>query len=220
MTALLASGRDADVYALDERRVLRRYRRGGEVSGEAAVMRYVAEHGYPVPRVYEADGADLILERLDGPTMLQALGSGALELGAGATVLADLLDRLHKVRVRAATDPGTRILHLDLHPENVVMTEGGPVVIDWRNSTEGPPELDVAMTALIVAQVAVDPGHEFTAQAELFLEVFLGCTRDNPLSQLEAAVRRRGADPNMTGDELAHLHEAKLLVTTAARAHH
>jgi hypothetical protein len=29
MTALLASGRDADVYALDERRVLRRYRGAG-----------------------------------------------------------------------------------------------------------------------------------------------------------------------------------------------
>jgi Ser/Thr protein kinase RdoA (MazF antagonist) len=220
MTARLASGRDADVYALDERRVLRRYRKGGDVTGEAAVMRYVADHGYPVPRVYDAGGADLILERLDGPTMLQALGDGTLELRAGATVLADLLERLHKVRVRAATDPGTRILHLDLHPENVVMTEGGPVVIDWRNTTEGPPELDVAMTALVVAQVAVDPGHPFTEHAEPFLDVFLSCTKDNPLSQLEAAVRRRGADPNMTPDELAHIHEAKLLVTTATRAHH
>src|SRR3954454_6929548 len=100
MTALLASGRDADVYALDERRVLRRYRRGGDVTGEAAVMRYVADHGYSVPRVYDADGADLILERLDGPTMLQALGDGTLDLRAGAMVLADLLERLHKVRVR------------------------------------------------------------------------------------------------------------------------
>jgi streptomycin 6-kinase len=218
MTGLLASGRDADVYALDERRVLRRYRRGGDVTAEAVIMRYVSDHGYPVPRIYEADGADLVLERLDGPTMLQALGDGTLDLHSGATVLADLLERLHKVRVRTATDPGTRILHLDLHPENVVMTEGGPVVIDWRNSTEGPPELDVAMTALIIASEAVVAG-PFAAYAEPFLDTLLSCTRDNPLSQLEAAVRRRTADPALTAAEKAHLHEAKLLVTTSARAH-
>jgi aminoglycoside phosphotransferase (APT) family kinase protein len=218
MTALLASGRDADVYALDERRVLRRYRRGGDVTAEAAIMRYVSDHGYPVPRVYEAEGADLVMERLEGPTMLQALGNGTLDLHSGATVLADLLERLHKVRVRAATDPGTRILHLDLHPENVVMTEGGPVVIDWRNNCEGPPELDVAMTSIILAGVAVLPG-PFAEAAEPFLNTLLSCTRDNPLSQLEAAARRRIADPNVTAEEKAHLHEAKLLVTTAARAH-
>lgn len=220
MTALLASGRDADVYALDEQRVLRRYRRGGDVTAEAAIMRYVSDHGYPAPRVYAAEGADLVLERLDGPTMLQALGDGTLDLRSGATVLADLLERLHKIKVRTATDPGTRILHLDLHPENVVMTEGGPVVIDWRNSMEGPPELDVAMTALIIASVSVVPGHPFAEHAEPFLDTLLGCTRDNPLSQLEAAVRRRGADPNVTAEEKAHLPEAKLLVTTAVRAHH
>ncbi|WP_426507675.1 phosphotransferase [Dactylosporangium sp. McL0621] len=219
MTALLASGRDADVYALDERRVLRRYRRGGDVTAEAVIMRYVSDHGYPVPRVYEAEGADLVMERLEGPTMLQALDEGTLDLHSGATVLADLLERLHKVRVRSATDPGTRILHLDLHPENVVMTEGGPVVIDWRNSCEGPPELDVAATALLIATVAVVPGHEFAERAEDFLDTFLSCTRDNPLSQLEAAVHRRHADPNVTAEEKTHLHEAKLLVTTAARAH-
>jgi aminoglycoside phosphotransferase (APT) family kinase protein len=218
MTARLASGRDADVYALDDRRVLRRYRRGGDVTAEAATMRYVADHGYPVPHIYEAGGADLVMERLEGPTMLQALGDATLDLHSGATVLADLLERLHKVRVRSATDPGTRILHLDLQPENVVMTEGGPVVIDWRNSTEGPPELDVAMTALIIAGVAVLPG-PFHDQAEPFLDTLLSCTRDNPLSQLEAAARRRVADPNVTAAEKAHLQEAKLLVTTSARAH-
>jgi aminoglycoside phosphotransferase (APT) family kinase protein len=220
MTALLASGRDADVYALDERRVLRRYRKGGDVAAEAAMMRYVSDHGYPVPRVYEAEGAEMVLERLEGPTMLQALRAGTIDLRSGATVLADLLERLHKVRVRNATDPGTRILHLDLHPENVLMTEGGPVVIDWRNSTEGPPELDVAMTALIIAQAAVDPAHEFAGRAEEFLDTLLSCTVDNPLSQLEAAVRKRGADPALTDEERLHLHEAKLLVTTSARAHH
>src|SRR5258706_568761 len=74
MTALLASGRDADVYALDERRGLRRYRKGGDAPHEAAVMRYVADHGYPVPPVYQADRADLLPQRLGGPPMLPAPG--------------------------------------------------------------------------------------------------------------------------------------------------
>ncbi|WP_199752153.1 hypothetical protein [Actinoplanes sp. ATCC 53533] len=38
---LLAAGREADVYALDDRRVLRRYRRNVDVTAEAAAMRYL-----------------------------------------------------------------------------------------------------------------------------------------------------------------------------------
>jgi len=33
-----------------------------------------------------------------------------------------------------------RIVHLDLHPENVMLTVSGPVVIDWRNATDGDPD--------------------------------------------------------------------------------
>src|SRR5688572_23178822 len=41
-----ASGREADVYALDAGTVLRRYRGGGDASREAAVMAYAASLGY------------------------------------------------------------------------------------------------------------------------------------------------------------------------------
>jgi tRNA A-37 threonylcarbamoyl transferase component Bud32 len=54
----LASGRDADVVAVDAQRVLRRYRHGGD----AAVMAYLAEAGFPVPTVYHVEGADLVME--------------------------------------------------------------------------------------------------------------------------------------------------------------
>jgi hypothetical protein len=73
MGPLLASGRDADVFAIDAQRVLRRYRDGSEVTAEAAVMR----------------------------------------------------------------------------------SARGPVVIDWDNAAEGLPELDVALSALILAEVVV-----------------------------------------------------------------
>ena len=80
----LASGRDADVFALDDGRVLRRYRAGGDVAAEAAVMAYVADLGFPAPAVHEARGTDLVLERLDGPTMLAALLAGHLDESAAA----------------------------------------------------------------------------------------------------------------------------------------
>ena len=90
----LASGREADVFAVDAHRVLRRYRHGGDVTAEAAVMTYLGEHGFPVPRVYAAEDADLVLERLDGPTMVEALRAGDLGPEAAAELLADLHTRL------------------------------------------------------------------------------------------------------------------------------
>lgn len=42
-----------------------------------------------------------------------------------------------------------------------MLTDRGPVVIDWSTATEGPPGLDRAMSALTLARVALDP--EFPA---------------------------------------------------------
>ena len=36
-------------------------------------MTYVASLGFPVPKIYEARGTDLVMERFAAPTMLQAL---------------------------------------------------------------------------------------------------------------------------------------------------
>src|SRR5689334_6907156 len=134
----LASGRDADVYALDGGCVLRRYRDGSDVTAEAEVMRHVAEFGFPVPIVYGATGADMVLERLDGTTMLHAITSAAIGVEEAAATLADLHRRLHEVPPMHGTGPDSRILHLDLHPDNVMLSSRGPVVIDWRNAREGP----------------------------------------------------------------------------------
>ena len=43
------------------------------------------------------------------------------------------------------------MLHLDLHPGNVMFTARGPVVIDWTNARAGAPAADVAMAYLIMA---------------------------------------------------------------------
>src|SRR5689334_6315742 len=142
---LIATGRDADVFALDDERVLRRYRDGGDVAREAAVMVYLAEQGFPVPVVHEAVGADIVMERLSGPTMLAALRAGEVDASSAGRTLADLHHQLRRVPARVSPEPAVRVLHLDLHPDNVILDPRGPVVIDWRNTREGAPDLDAAM---------------------------------------------------------------------------
>ncbi|QMU70226.1 phosphotransferase [Streptacidiphilus sp. P02-A3a] len=209
---LLATGRDADVFALDTQRVLRRYRDEGDVAAEAAVMAYVGGLGFPVPQVYSAGGGDLVLERLTGPTMLEALGAGEITAVAAADLLAGLHDRLHALAPQMPHEPGDRPLHLDLHPANVMLEARGPVVIDWRNSGQGPPEFDVAVSALIVAQVAVDSAREEAALAETFLTAFLAGVGAMPSEALDHAVRFRRADPNLTAREIGLLGEAVSLI--------
>lgn len=210
--ALLASGRDADVFALDARRVLRRYRDGGDVAAEATLMAYLAGCGFPVPIVHAARGTDLVMERLEGPTMLSALVAGDLRIAQAAELLADLHRRLHEVPPRVTRDPSTRMLHLDLHPDNVMLSARGPVVIDWRNAREGPPDLDLAMSAVILAQVAVDPAHPMAAPAASLLSEFLNRTGGDPLSAVDAAVALRRANPTLTPDEVDRLPAALAIV--------
>jgi aminoglycoside phosphotransferase (APT) family kinase protein len=201
---LLAAGREADVYALDEQRVLRRYRRDADVTGEADAMRHLAGLGYPVPAVYEAIGRDMILERLDGPTMAEAVARTALSPAEAAAHLADLLRRLHDVPPWPGAPAGSCIVHLDLHPLNVLMTARGPVVIDWCNARTGEPDLDTGLTALILAQVAVERGHEWSAVAGQLLTAFLRVAPGDPIRLLDEVVRfRRWQLDTLTPAEIA-----------------
>jgi aminoglycoside phosphotransferase (APT) family kinase protein len=203
---LLDRGRDADVYAFGDTLVLRTYREGGDVAPEAAIMRHVGRHGFPVPEVRGAGGRDLWLERLHGPTMLTAVTTKILGADDAAAVLADLHHRLHRV-------PGS-IVHLDLHPANVMMTDRGPVVIDWRNARTGRPGLDIALTAVILAQVSLDPDvpADVAAAARELLPPFLRAAGDGPPPDLDAAVAYRRADANQSAAETGRLDAARRLV--------
>jgi aminoglycoside phosphotransferase (APT) family kinase protein len=215
---LLAAGREADVYALDNGRVLRRYRRDADVTGEAETMRHLAGLGYPVPAVYEATGRDMVLERLDGPTLAQSLTNRELGLTEAAAHLADLLRRLHDLPPWPGGAAGAAIVHLDLHPENVLMTARGPVVIDWCNARVGQPDLDTGLTALILAQVAVDDTHEWSGTVDELLTAFLRLAPGDPFRLLDQVVsfRRWQLDP-MTPAEAALLDAAARRLRACAR---
>ncbi|GHG36238.1 phosphotransferase [Streptomyces zaomyceticus] len=213
---IVGRGRTADVYALpgDARWVLRRCRDGGDTTREGKLMIRLAEQGYPVPAVRRAEGPDLVMERLTGPTLLDALIAGTYEPGPAGALIAELLAGLHAL-------PGAPPSHLDLHPGNVVLTDRGPVVIDWETAEEGhPPGLDHAMSALLLAEVALSPG-PYAPGAREALAALLSATDTPVLPHIGTARARRAQDPHLTEEERAVLDGAAELVaelvTAAAR---
>jgi hypothetical protein len=166
---LIGAGRAADVYALGEDRVLRRYRTDSGMQAEAAdkvvraeaeIMTYLAQAGYPVPVVYDAGGTDLVMQRLDGVDMLAAIQQRPWKAGYYGRMLAKLHDELHEIKappsLKSSFTPGDRVMHLDLHPANVMLTTSGPVVIDWTNACAGTAGADVATAYLIMVTSEVD----------------------------------------------------------------
>jgi len=157
---LIGSGRAADVYELDRRRVLRRYRVKADVEHEARLMRYLWSAGFPVPEVYDAGGTDMVMARLRGIDLLTDLAKRPWLARRHARTLARMHDQLHEIVappwLPAPLGDGDRVIHLDLHLGNVVLAETGPVVIDWSNGAAGPPGADVAMAALIMRISEVD----------------------------------------------------------------
>jgi Predicted choline kinase involved in LPS biosynthesis len=217
--ALLATGATALVYELDEHRVLRRYRDVHRSVGQAASATEIAWHaGIPTPRVLAAHGPDLVLERVDGPTMLAEMTAGRLGMDAAMQLLADLHRSTHAVQRPDGASPlperngGDRLIHLDLHPNNVLIAPSGPVLIDWENACWGPPGLDVAVTAVILACYALAYRTEDDSlDATDLLDAFLQAAE--PLTHLPEAVEfRRDRVAFMPAAEAAQLDNAAGLV--------
>jgi aminoglycoside phosphotransferase (APT) family kinase protein len=128
------------------------------------------------------------MEWVDGVGLAQALQSGdhsAADLGRRCGLL---LGRLHQVP--PVTDPivthrswiawagdfadalapmlddhDHRLLHLDFHPENLIITDdaGSLCLLDWANVRLGPPAADLARTLSILELIAIVPGLESRA---------------------------------------------------------
>jgi aminoglycoside phosphotransferase (APT) family kinase protein len=205
----LASGRAADVYDLGDGTVLRRYRTDAHDLGyEVRVMRLVADAGIPVPAVVSWSGRDLVMGRLDGPTMLADLGERPARLLFHARTLARLQRALAEVpapdwMLATGVAPGNdSVLHLDLHPMNVMITDGGPVIIDWSNAAGGPAGFDAALSYVAMATYEVDSSPDRAAQrafVSLFLRFRGGRRMIDPY--LAAACDHRLADPHLTPAE-------------------
>ena len=52
------------------------------------------------------------------------------------------------------------LCHGDLHPSNVILAEGGPMIVDWFDASRGDPIADVARTSLtLLGDAASTPRH-------------------------------------------------------------
>jgi aminoglycoside phosphotransferase (APT) family kinase protein len=213
----IGAGRSADVYAIGQGRVLRRYRAPIDVQAEAEIMTYLHRAGYPVPQVHDAAGRDLVMDRLDGRDMLADFGRRPWLIRRHARTLADLHNRLHQIpapaglaRFGISSAAGDRVLHLDLHPANVMLTANGPVVIDWVNARAGPAGADVAMAYLIMATSDIDlvPAYLRPIVAQLravLFRDFLAAVTDDMRPFIAEVARARMADRNTRPSELARL---------------
>jgi aminoglycoside phosphotransferase (APT) family kinase protein len=192
---------------------------------EARAMEHARSHGYPVPAVegIRADGTELLMERVTGPSMFTPLSRQPWTLKRYAAILAGLHDRLHEVSgpewlPRAPGSAGDRMLHLDLHPLNVIMSPKGPVVIDWSNVARGSAPTDVAATWVLLAAAGIPAGHVTAALLgrlrQVFVNAFVGhFDRTAVRQELPAAVEWKASDPNMTPAEQQAMRR---LMATAA----
>ncbi len=131
---------------------------GERVADELLAASAAAAH-LPVPRVLdrlELDGVGAaILERVPG----RPAGELASARPARAPAAGSACGALHDALAQVACPPGLRdapgaeagerrLLHLDLHPFNVLVDDDGEPtgVIDWANAAAGDPELDRART--------------------------------------------------------------------------
>jgi hypothetical protein len=193
--------------------VLRRSRQGRSMSNEARTMEYARAHGYPVPAVSEVsdDGTDLVMERVDGPVMMAALSRRPWSLHKQGALLAELHNRLHEIPAPdwVADGPcgsGDRLIHLDLHPLNVMLTAKGPVVIDWTGASRGVGEVDVALTWVLLASGGIPAGRLKaavlgTGRAMLVRAFLTGFDVEAVKPWLAEVVAWKAADPNMTAVE-------------------
>lgn len=191
------------MYALDDRRVLRRYRERDVPEQEILVMAHARSHGFPVPAVYDVSGRDVVMQRVVGPTMREIVDADLSQLDRQTRTLAALHDRLHTIGAPPnlpAVGPGGTLVHLDLHAENVLVSDDGPYVIDWANARSGHWADDVAQTIAIMWSVRAD--ERLIGIVDHFVEVFVAAfDRDTVRAHLPAALARRTADPNVSAAE-------------------
>lgn len=208
---LVGTGRTADVYEHGASQVLRQYRKPRDTEREVAAMEHARAHGYPAPAARALSDTEIVMDRLDGPTMLDDLGRRPWRVDRYAEMLAALHSRLHAIEapgwLPAPVGEGRSLLHLDLHPDNVILTSGGPSVIDWPNAARGPGGADVIHTWLVITCSTPTTGlyrraltaAGGTAFARLFLRRF---DRHDALSHLQAVGTYRLADRTLPESEL------------------
>ena len=144
----------------------------------------------------------IVMERVTGLSMIDDLLTNLFKVAKHARLLAGLHAQMHErtlsdlpsqheslkrriqeanvsPAIRAAAlqqldrlPEGTALCHGDFHPDNVVLTARGPLILDWPTAMRGHPLGDVARTSLILRLLEPSPGMSIPWALRLVRDIF------------------------------------------------
>lgn len=91
-----------------------------------------------------------------GPVELPSLRQQVAEGIDHAPGLSDA-ERQAAHRSLAGLPDGAALCHGDFHPENILFSSRGPIIIDWATATRGDPLGDVACTSRLIRRASLPP---------------------------------------------------------------
>lgn len=185
--------------------LVKRTRTGRDLRREAEMMMYLSGHGIPVPRVFEATEDELVMQYVPGPRMSEEIGRKPWLAGSLGEELADLHHRLDVIAAPDFLEGDGHLLHLDLHPGNVVLGPEGPVVLDWASAGKGDRRLDVALSWVSLAVAHLAPVMKLTRWR--FLRSFMANVDPEAKNAIPEAARIRLARHDRDPRERAALQK-------------
>jgi tRNA A-37 threonylcarbamoyl transferase component Bud32 len=201
----LASGQDSDVFIRSDGLLVKRTRTGRDLRREAEMMSYLSGHGIPVPRVYEVEEDELVMQYVPGPRMSEEIGRKPWLAGRLGRDLAELHHRLDVIAAPDFLSGEGNLLHLDLHPGNVVLGPDGPVAIDWACAARGDRRVDLALSWLAMAVGKLRPIRR--AARSRLVKSFLAGVDDAVRQAMPAAAEIRLARHDRDPDEVRAVEE-------------
>jgi Ser/Thr protein kinase RdoA (MazF antagonist) len=140
---------------------------------------------------------DMVVEGL--PELVPRLRSEIEASVSEAGLRGELLSLL------AALDDGARgVCHYDFHPDNVLVGQGGWVVIDWLTVAAGPPAADLARTLILRGLWTTEPVVSFMRTVRRVEAAAQGLDHDTLDAWVRVAAGARLAE-GFEGDESAWL---------------
>jgi uncharacterized protein (TIGR02172 family) len=192
---LIGQGRTAEIFAWGDRQALKLFFDwcpAAWAEEEAELTKAVHDAGVPAPDVADLIRVEgrygIVLERIEGRSMLHALRSKPVDYASMARLLAELQAEMHTrgvsglpsykqslgsaIRLAGVLAPhlkqaalraldklpdGKALCHGDFHPDNVILSPRGPVILDWTAAVTGNPLADVARTSLLLRSGQLPP---------------------------------------------------------------
>lgn len=201
----IAEGRTAEIFRLEEGRVLKLFRPGwgeGDARYEAGKAEAVHVAGLPVPAVYGVTQADgrfgIVYEEIIGQPLMESLQRRPWAVRETARFLADLHLQLHTARIAALPRAVDRLTHAVERAPGLAETERASLLelIDQL------PEGDA------VCHGDFHPGNVYITERGPIVLDWMDATRGNPLADVaRTAVLFRAAvlPPDLPGRRVIEL---------------